>query len=53
MSIYAWKGKNRFGDVVAGERVASTPDEVARSLRREQIAVVNITKKKTEIQDPL
>ena len=52
MSIYAWKGKNRFGDVVAGERVASTPDEVARSLRREQIAVVNITKKKTEIQIP-
>lgn len=52
MAIYVWKGKNRFGDVVSGERVASSPDEVARILRREQISIMDIVRKKNEIRIP-
>ena len=48
-----WKGRNRFGDVVEGERVASTPEDVARNLKREQITVMNIRKRKSEIRFPL
>jgi len=46
MAIYAWKGKNRFGDAVAGERVANSPEELTRILQREQIAVSAIAVKK-------
>lgn len=53
MAVYMWKGRNRFGDVVEGERVASTPEDVARNLKREQITVMNIRKRKSEIRLPL
>lgn len=52
MAVYIWKGKNRFGDVVGGERVASTLEEASRILKREQITVFNISKKRTEIKIP-
>ena len=46
MAIYTWKGKNRFGDAVGGERVANSPEELTRLLQREQIAVSAILPKR-------
>jgi len=46
MAIFAWKGKNRYGDVVGGERIAASVDELTRALQKEQIAVINITPKR-------
>lgn len=42
MAIYSWAGKNKFGDVVRGERVARSTDELNRILQREQIQVQKI-----------
>ena len=46
MAVYTWKGKNKYGDVVGGDRVASSVDELARILQKEQIAVINIAAKR-------
>jgi type IV pilus assembly protein PilC len=46
MAVYTWKGKNRYGDVVTGDRVASSVDELARVLQKEQISVINISSKR-------
>jgi len=52
VAVYVWKGKNRYGDMVGGERAASSLDEVTRILERDQITVFNITKKGTDIRIP-
>jgi type IV pilus assembly protein PilC len=52
MAVFIWKGKNRYGDVVQGERVASSPSELASILEREQISVSDISRKRTEIRIP-
>ncbi|MBS3819602.1 type II secretion system F family protein [bacterium] len=52
MPVFVWKGKNRYGDSVGGERVARSADELSRVLQREQITVSNISKKKGEINLP-
>jgi type IV pilus assembly protein PilC len=43
MPTYAWKGKNRYGDMVGGERVAASKEEVGRLLQKDQITVLSIT----------
>jgi len=53
MGVYSWKGRNRYGDAVAGERVASSPQELTRILQREQIAVSQISAKRRELRIPL
>jgi len=52
MAIYVWKGKNRYGDSVGGERVASSVEEVTRLLQREQIQVVNVSPKRKGLAIP-
>jgi type IV pilus assembly protein PilC len=52
MATYVWKGKNRYGDLVGGERVANSIDEVRTVLQKEQIAVSTITTKRKEITIP-
>jgi type IV pilus assembly protein PilC len=52
MPVYLWKGKNRYGDFVEGERVARSEEELTRNLQREQIKVSEISKKRTEINIP-
>jgi type IV pilus assembly protein PilC len=52
MATYVWKGKNRYGDVVGGERVAGSVDEVTRILQREQIQVINVSPKRTGLEIP-
>jgi type IV pilus assembly protein PilC len=46
MAVYTWKGKNKYGDAVAGERVGGSIDEVARSLQKEQIQITSVTPKR-------
>lgn len=52
MAIFVWKGKNRMGDVVGGERVAKSAMDLTRILHREQITVINIKRKPTELKIP-
>jgi type IV pilus assembly protein PilC len=52
MAVYVWKGRNRLGDTVNGERVAGSPQELARILQKEQIAVSAITPKKEPFKLP-
>ncbi len=52
MATYVWKGKNRYGDMVGGERVAASIDEVRATLQKEQVSVTNITTKRGAISIP-
>jgi len=52
MAVYVWKGKNRYGDVVAGERVAASVEELQRALEKEQIQVFNISAKTRGLKIP-
>jgi type IV pilus assembly protein PilC len=42
MPTYVWKGKNRYGDTVGGERVAVSKEEVGRVLQKDQITVLSV-----------
>ncbi|MDI6846443.1 MAG: type II secretion system F family protein, partial [Candidatus Saccharicenans sp.] len=46
MPVYIWTGRNRYGDVVGGERVAESVEELTRALQRDQIAVISIKPKR-------
>jgi len=52
MATYVWKGKNRYGDTVGGERVASSVEEVTRILQKEQIQVMNVAPKRVGFSIP-
>jgi type IV pilus assembly protein PilC len=52
MATFIWKGKNRYGDLVGGERVANSIEELRMVLQKEQIAVSTITTKRKEITIP-
>jgi len=52
MATYAWKGKNRYGDIVNGERLAASADELSRLLQREQISVISVAAKRGGIKIP-
>jgi type IV pilus assembly protein PilC len=45
MPIFRYKGKNRIGNIVSGERAARTPQEVIATLEKEQIQVLNVERK--------
>jgi type IV pilus assembly protein PilC len=52
MAVFIWKGKNRYGDVVDGERVARSIADLTRILKREQITVFDVSKKRVQIKIP-
>ncbi len=52
MAIFTWKGQNRYGDAVGGERVANSPQDLTRVLQREQITVSEISAKKERLRIP-
>jgi len=52
MATYAWKGKNRYGDAVGGERVASSAEELTRVLQKDQIIITSISPVKKGFQIP-
>ncbi len=45
MPVYVWKGRNKYGQIVAGERVATSIEEATKLLTKEQILVIKIEKK--------
>ncbi len=46
MPVYVWKGKNRYGDMVGGERVAESIEELTLALQRDQIQILSIKPKR-------
>ncbi len=52
MPVFVWKGKNRFGELVSGERVAENKEDIASALSREQITVLDVTRKQFELNIP-
>ncbi len=52
MPTYSWKGKNRYGDTVGGERVASSAEELTRLLQKDQISVTSVAPVKKGLQIP-
>jgi len=52
MPRFQWKGKNRYGDVVEGVRVARSVDELRLTLEREQITVMDVSRKGIALQIP-
>jgi type IV pilus assembly protein PilC len=52
MPAFVWKGKNRDGKAVSGERVADNKEAVMALLRREQILVSSVKEKGREMALP-
>ena len=52
MPIFAWKGKNYYGDMVGGERVARSAGDLERYLQRERITPIDISEKRAGIKLP-
>jgi len=52
MPIFKYKGKNRVGTIVTGERSARSPQEVIAALEKEQIQVLNVERKSLPISIP-
>src|SRR5438128_10692737 len=52
MPTYVYKGRNRLNELVSGERVAATQDELRALLRREQIVMTQASEKGREISIP-
>jgi type IV pilus assembly protein PilC len=52
MPTYVWKGKNRYGDPVGGERVAASKEELGRLLQKDQITVLSVAPAKGGINIP-
>lgn len=52
MPTYAFKGRNRMNEIVAGERVADSRDELRQVLRREQITLTSVKEKGREFGIP-
>src|SRR5215469_3480562 len=52
MPVYTFKGTNRAGAAVAGERAATSKSELQNLLRREQISVSKVSEKGKEFAIP-
>jgi type IV pilus assembly protein PilC len=52
MATYVWKGQNRLGEDVGGERIATSPQELSRILQKDQIKIVKISAKRPDLKIP-
>ncbi|MBC7901447.1 MAG: type II secretion system F family protein, partial [Saprospiraceae bacterium] len=52
MPTYAFKGRNRLNELVAGEREATSQDELRALLRREQIVMTQASEKGRVVSIP-
>jgi len=52
MPTYVFKGRNRMGEVIVGERLADSRDMLRQLLRREQVTLTSIKEKGREIAVP-
>jgi type IV pilus assembly protein PilC len=53
MPIFKYRGKNRLGTIVDGERLARNQEEVISALEKEQIQVLSVERKKMQFKIPL
>ena len=52
MAVFKFKGRNKAGTIVEGERVGRTAQEIALVLERDQIRVLSVEKKKIAVRIP-
>jgi type IV pilus assembly protein PilC len=52
MPTYVWKGKNRYGDVVGGERVAGSIEEATQALQKDQITILSVAPARPKLRIP-
>ena len=52
MPTYAYKGRNRLNEMIAGEKEAASQDELRALLRREQIVMTQASEKGRDISIP-
>jgi type IV pilus assembly protein PilC len=52
MPTYVFKGRNRMGEVMVGERVADDRDMLRQILRREQVMLTSVKEKGREVAVP-
>ena len=52
MPTYVFKGRNRFGEVLVGERIADNRETLKQLLRREQVMLTSVKEKGREIAVP-
>jgi len=52
MAVFRFKGRNKAGTIVEGERVGRTSQEIVSVLERDQIRVLSIEKKKIAVRIP-
>jgi type IV pilus assembly protein PilC len=53
MPLFKYRGKNKVGNIVEGERSARNQNEVAVALEKEQIQVLSVERKKMKFKIPL
>ncbi|HYO64148.1 MAG TPA: type II secretion system F family protein [Pyrinomonadaceae bacterium] len=53
MPTYVFKGRNRMGEVIVGERVADSRDVLKQLLRREQVMLTSVKEKGREVTMPI
>src|ERR1044071_8909736 len=52
MPTYVFKGRNRMGEVIVGERLADSRDMLRQLLRREQVTLTSVKEKGREVAVP-
>jgi type IV pilus assembly protein PilC len=52
MPTYVFKGRNRLGEVIVGERMADSRDLLRQLLRREQVMLTSVKEKGREVAVP-
>jgi type IV pilus assembly protein PilC len=52
MPTYVFKGRNRLGEVIVGERMADSRDVLRQLLRREQVILTSVKEKGREVAVP-
>ncbi len=52
MPTYVFKGRNRLGEVIVGERIADNREMLRQLLRREQVMLTSVKEKGREIAVP-
>jgi type IV pilus assembly protein PilC len=52
MPTYVFKGRNRLGEVIVGERMAESRDLLRQLLRREQVMLTSVKEKGREVAVP-
>ena len=52
MPTFVFKGRNRLGEVIVGERIADSRDMLRQALRREQVMLTSVKEKGREVAVP-